>query len=254
MSNVTGVRESVWQKDGQDVTTYYVSIEGCPDVPCYDAKAKELETGKPLPDGWQVTTSKAGKEYLKPPGQQRGGRGPYVPKWTDTEVGAKWADARIDRRRALELAVEMQKEQGSVGVVDLAATFYEFLKSQTVEPGSTVTSSPEASGMAARDGAEPDHGEGSGSASTSSGVPNAPAAGAVSEPAPASPEEEQRQAYIKALREGPGLPSAFTMAKALFNTDANKRVRNMRDFHDLSVDELFEVAKAFEERREEIPA
>lgn len=68
------------------------------------------------------------------------------------------------------------------------------------------------------------------------------------------PQEEQRQAYIKALREGPGLPSAFTMAKALFNTDANKRVRNMREFHELSVDELFQVAAAFEERRQAAPA
>lgn len=128
-------------------------------------------------------------------------------------------------------------------------------KSATVEPG-TVTGSPRA-GMAEADGSEDQdsiRGEvANASDPTTSGDSDvSPAAGDVSAPSPASPEDEQRQAYIKALREGPGLPSAFTAAKALFNTDANKRVRNMRDFHDLSLDELFQVAQWFEEHREEV--
>lgn len=81
---------------------------------------------------------------------------------------------------------------------------------------------------------------------TEGGDTVAPSAEPVSPP---SPEDEQRAAYIEALRAGPGLPQAFLQAKALFNTDANKRVRNMRDFHALSLDELFQVLQAFEERK-----
>lgn len=101
--NVTGVRESEWKKDdGTSTTTYWVTIEGREkDVPCYDERAKDL-AGKPIPEGWEVKQSKAGKDYLAPPRASRGGGsgGGGFAAYRNTKEGQHYEQERMDRRTA----------------------------------------------------------------------------------------------------------------------------------------------------------
>jgi hypothetical protein len=140
-----------------------------------------------------------------------------VPGTTPYTKGSELENAETSAAgRALVMAGIPAKSVASEGEVRT--------KSQTVEPGSTVTS-PEATGVAARDGESVAYGEGAADSST-------------------SPEEEQAEAYRQVLRGGPGNTQAVLMARKLFETDARK-VKNLRV---LSVDELFEVVQAFKEK------
>jgi hypothetical protein len=62
--NVTAIRESDWTKDdGTVVKVTNVTFDNGQMVPGYDLPAVP-EIGKPLPDGWEVAESKAGKLYI----------------------------------------------------------------------------------------------------------------------------------------------------------------------------------------------
>jgi hypothetical protein len=125
-----------------------------------------------------------------------------------------------------------------------------------LEPGSTVAGSPQASGMgeptsgeantgASSDGAAYGEGvapDGAGEARRGASVPD--------KSSPVSPEQEQAAVYIRALREGPGNTQAVLQARALFETETRK-VKNLLS---LSVDELFDVMHAFEDKREDVSA
>jgi len=115
-----------WAKDdGTVVKVYWVSLEGHPkDVPCYDERGKDLAVGTPLPDGWAIKQSKAGKDYLAAPGKPAGGKREYVPRYTDTREGFDAEQERVDRRRALEYAVAI----GSGITTELAEKFYVWLR------------------------------------------------------------------------------------------------------------------------------
>ena len=72
--NILTIRESEWDKDGTIVKVSHVTLEDGREVPGYDLPPG-LEEGKPLPEGWEIATSKAGKPYLKAPKPNRGGGG-----------------------------------------------------------------------------------------------------------------------------------------------------------------------------------
>jgi hypothetical protein len=105
-----------WTNDkGEQVITYTVTLvneTGQREVPCYTPLARDLKEDAPLPEGWEVKTSKAGKPYLAAPRLTSGGgghrgAGPQTTAWRNTEAGAKYEDERVDRRRALEQAIAM---------------------------------------------------------------------------------------------------------------------------------------------------
>lgn len=108
MSNVLEVAESKWVKDGKDMTTWYVTLDDrTENVPCYDERAKSFVSGAPLPEGFEITKSKAGKDYLKAPGQAGGSRGGggYAQAWRNSEAGERFNQERMNRRTALMQAV-----------------------------------------------------------------------------------------------------------------------------------------------------
>ena len=129
-------------------------------------------------------------------------------------------------------------------------------KSADVEPGPAPTSTggpegqPQGAGKADADGsADTKPGEVRGDADPTSGESVSKGEGEGPDDS-GSPDtlEEQKQAYFNAFREGPGLPNALMMAKKLFQTET-RRIKNWNDFYALSVDELFQVAAAFEEMK-----
>lgn len=108
MSNVLEVAESKWVKDGKDMTTWYVTLDDrTENVPCYDERAKSFVSGAPLPEGFEITKSKAGKDYLKAPGQAGGSRGGggYAQAWRNSEAGERFNQERMNRRTALMQSV-----------------------------------------------------------------------------------------------------------------------------------------------------
>jgi hypothetical protein len=115
---VESVKESQWMKDGVEATTYWVTLVdgvGQREVPCYDPRGKDLKEDAPLPEGWEVKTSKAGKLYLAAPKatgsggfrSSGGSKKDYIPRHGDTVEGFRENDERVDRRKALELAVQI---------------------------------------------------------------------------------------------------------------------------------------------------
>jgi hypothetical protein len=128
---VERVKSETWtNRDGEDVTSYRVTLVsdvGQREVPCYDPRGKDLIEDAPVPDGWEVKTSKAGKLYLAAPkaaisGGFRSSGAPAA--WRNTEPGAKYEQERMDRRTALMQAVAI----GSGITTELADKFYDWLR------------------------------------------------------------------------------------------------------------------------------
>jgi hypothetical protein len=139
------IKVSDWIADGgEQRTTYWVTLiseTGQREVPCYDPRGKDLKEDAPLPEGWEVKTSKAGKPYLAAP---KASAGPTA--WRNTETGARYEQERMDRRTALMQAVTMGTIGGSQGaltasVLDLAEKFYEWLR-KSVDGGGGQLNSP----------------------------------------------------------------------------------------------------------------
>jgi hypothetical protein len=146
---VEKVKASEWMADGgEQRTTYWVTLvneTGQREVPCYDPRGKDLKEDAPLPEGWEVKTSKAGKPYLAAPkvsggGGWTGGSGRSAgasAAWRNTEAGAKWEDERVDRRRALEQAVAWWAAV-QAGTLDenlrIADAFYAWLRESVSGP------------------------------------------------------------------------------------------------------------------------
>ncbi len=135
MSNVLEVTPKTWNKDGQPVVTYWVTLDDkTDDVPCYDERAKDLKRG-PLPDGWEVATSAKGKPYLKAP-KQGGKGGGFAQSWYNSEAGVKYTQERMDRRTSLMQAVTLFGMPESEAMLDsvrdfalsLADDFYAWLR------------------------------------------------------------------------------------------------------------------------------
>ena len=127
---VERIKVEKWtNRDGKDVISYRVTLvneTGQRDVPCYSLLGKDLKEDAPLPDGWEVKISKAGKPYLAAPRVSGGGRsvGAAPAAWRNTEAGAKYEQERMDRRTALMQAVAI----GSGITTELAEKFYQWLR------------------------------------------------------------------------------------------------------------------------------
>jgi hypothetical protein len=128
---VERIKVEKWtNRDGEDVTSYRVTLvneTGQREVPCYSPLGKDLKEDAPLPEGWEVKTSKAGKPYLAAPRASRPpspGLGPFGASWRNTEAGAKYEQERMDRRTALMQAVAI----GSGITTELAEKFYQWLR------------------------------------------------------------------------------------------------------------------------------
>jgi hypothetical protein len=143
---VEAVKESQWMKDGVEATTYWVTLVdgvGQREIPCYDPRGKDLKEDAPLPEGWEVKTSKAGKPYLAAPRQSSGGGGGGLGRsgistaWRNTEAGAKYEQERMDRRTALMQAVAL----GSGITTELADKLYVWLRT-SVDGGGEQSHSP----------------------------------------------------------------------------------------------------------------
>jgi hypothetical protein len=138
---VEAVKESQWMKDGVEATTYWVTLVdgvGQREVPCYDPRGKDLKEDAPLPEGWEVKTSKAGKLYLAAPrmpgkGAQGSPKWESSSSWRNTEAGAKYEQERMDRRTALMQAVG---SGGSNNWLIGADAFYAWLRKSVSAPRS----------------------------------------------------------------------------------------------------------------------
>lgn len=133
MPVVTALRESDWNKDGTVVKVTNVTLDDGREAPGYDLPPG-LEVGKPLPDGWEVTTAKSGKLYVKAPKPGRGGGfgGGGAAAFRNTKEGQAVEQERMDRRTALMQAVvahgPIQSNQGSRVIADYADEFYAWLR------------------------------------------------------------------------------------------------------------------------------
>lgn len=155
MSAITAIRPSEWERDGEKVITYWITLDDRQkEVPCYDTAAQDFTVGQPLPEGWEVKTSQKGKEYLAPP--RKAGRGPGgAVAWRNTREGAEFEQAnrirwqvyeqeRMDRRTALMQAVAASPP-GSESITSQAEFFYTWLRETSgavVRPASDVAPAP----------------------------------------------------------------------------------------------------------------
>jgi hypothetical protein len=141
---VEAVKESQWMKDGVEATTYWVTLVdgvGQREVPCYDPRGKDLKEDAPLPDGWEVRISKAGKNYLAAPrvgtdrAAPRSGGGIQT-AWRNTEAGAKYEQQMMNARTAV-----MQARRDAYNGVDLdnAETIYAWLRESVSAGAASLT-------------------------------------------------------------------------------------------------------------------
>jgi hypothetical protein len=155
---VERVKSETWtNRDGEDVTSYRVTLVsdvGQREVPCYDPRGKDLIEDAPVPDGWEVKTSKAGKLYLAAPkaaisGGFRSSGAPAA--WRNTEPGAKYEQERMDRRTALMQAAEMQRVQPDrADWWELSNQFYAWLRQSVSAPRVVAGGTSEAVAAPAR--------------------------------------------------------------------------------------------------------
>ena len=110
-------------------------------VPCYDAKAAALKMDAPLPEGWEIRQSKAGKDYLAPPRQPGfGGGGGGRREMSPSER------SEIRAEVALKAAAEIAPHLTSPGLLEntlqCADLFYEWITK--FSSGAAATSLPPA--------------------------------------------------------------------------------------------------------------
>jgi hypothetical protein len=185
MNVITSVRDSDWAKpDGTRVRVHTLRFADGTEAPGYDLPSVP-EIGKPLPDGWEVATSKAGKPYVKVP-KKPGASGGGAPAYRNTKEGQAFEQQQMNRRTALMQAVTIAipaAKADEVNVTALADAMYEWLQgtspvSERPEPARAESSTGDTPvGTGADDeGGSGGSGPGDGEASTS---PN---------PGPSSPD------------------------------------------------------------------
>lgn len=141
MTNVIALRESDWKKDdGTTVKVTHLTLEDGREIPGYDLPPG-AEAGKPLPDGWEVATSKSGKPYMKAPKPGKGGFG-GASAFRNTKEGQAIEQERMDRRTALMQGV------AAIGAPDIDLTltvadqFYVWLRATAGAAGASTPPSP----------------------------------------------------------------------------------------------------------------
>jgi len=139
MDIVERIKVEKWtNRDGEDVTSYRVTLvneTGQREVPCYSPLGKDLKEDAPLPEGWEVKTSKAGKPYLAAPRQSSGGGGAgsgHSTAWRNTEAGAKYEQEKTDRRTAI---MQAPRDLNGFIIWDEAERIFSFLRESVSTPG-----------------------------------------------------------------------------------------------------------------------
>jgi hypothetical protein len=126
---VTKVNE--WEKDGK--VRYYVDFEDGSSAVCFSEKAKDLEVGKQLPEGWELDPPKqeGWKPMLKAPKAQRGfGGGGGMAAFRNTKEGQAIEQQHMDRRTALMQAVALVvSDKTDLYWSDCANKMYEWIRS-----------------------------------------------------------------------------------------------------------------------------
>jgi hypothetical protein len=135
MSVITRVRDSDWRKDdGTTVRVTTLRFEDGTEAPGYDLPSVP-EVGKPLPDGWEVATSKAGKPYVKVPKSRNPDKG-GMSAYRNTKEGQAFEQQQMNRRTALMQAVAyceaVYARNDSIELWGLSNTMYEWLQSSPV--------------------------------------------------------------------------------------------------------------------------
>jgi len=153
--NVVGVEVKDWNKDdGTTVKVSHVRFDDGQDIPGYDLPPG-IEVGKPLPAGWEIAQSKAGKPYIKVPKPGKGGFGGAPAAYRNTKDGQFYEEERKDRRTALMQACEISVDASVV--LKLADTYYTWLRKTsgsapprvgTGDGGPTAAPSPSSSAPA----------------------------------------------------------------------------------------------------------
>lgn len=104
--NVTKVAESDWKKDDGTVThVTKVTFDDGREVPGYDLPSVP-EVGKPLPDGWEIATSKNNKPYIKVPKSGKGFSGGGT-AYRNTKEGQAFEQQQMNRRTAIMCAKDL---------------------------------------------------------------------------------------------------------------------------------------------------
>lgn len=127
---VTEVEVNDWKKDdGSVVKVSNVVFADGTKAPGYDLPPG-IEAGKPLPDGWEVATSKSGKPYIKVPKAGKGGFGGGAPAFRNTREGFLLEQESIHRSVALQRAVEAKaaKWDSLTSIEEYADRFYAWLR------------------------------------------------------------------------------------------------------------------------------
>lgn len=140
--NVTAVRESDWNKDGTIVKVTTLTLEDGREVPGYDLPSTP-EAGKPLPDGWEIATSKSGKPYIKVPKKGGGFGGGGATAFRNTKEGQAFEQQQMNRRTALMQAVAIASVSNTAPTLTDAQIFYDWLQASPEVPtamGSAPTS------------------------------------------------------------------------------------------------------------------
>jgi hypothetical protein len=129
---------SDWVKEDGTVKVTTIRFDDGQEVRGYDLP-KEPRVGEPLPDGWEIATSKAGKPYIKVP-KPGGGRGGGAPAaFRNTRDGFLLEQASIHRSVALQRAVEyypdrVAETEANLTVLQIADDFYAWLSKTPVAP------------------------------------------------------------------------------------------------------------------------
>ena len=149
MSKVTSLKEDNFESGGETVVCWQVGLDDRPKpVPCYSGEAANLKIDEPLPSGWEVKTSKKGKDYLAVP-KTGGGKRDFQAAYRNTKEGfeaeadsrLRWQDVeeeRRDRRTALMQAIAAEdyppaQPRDLATWLERADKFYEWLRSNVSE-------------------------------------------------------------------------------------------------------------------------
>lgn len=135
-SLVTAVEVKDWDKGAEGIVKVSnVTFDDGRTIAGYDLPSQP-EISKPLPDGWEVATSKAGKPYIKVP---KPGKPPMPAAFRNTERGFLLEQDSIHRSVALQAAVSLADKPGATSevmpwpasVTAVAQHFYEWLRTPT---------------------------------------------------------------------------------------------------------------------------
>lgn len=135
--NVIAVEVNEWDKGADGIVKVSnVTFDDGSKAPGYDLPPG-IEVGKPLPEGWEIATSKAGKPYIKVPKPGgKGGFGGGPAAFRNTKEGFLLEQDSIHRSVALQQAIALvapvtlsaHATLDAATIIGAANDFYEWLR------------------------------------------------------------------------------------------------------------------------------